>query len=82
MVCLVLIRSNEKFRNFSIFKLWYTVILTLCAGKLTPAAKVEVQQITHITPVLKPSSINFLSSLVNPVIIITLLNSEIFDNYR
>ena len=39
---------------------------TLRAGKLTPAAKVEVQHKQHNVPEVNASSINCLSSAVRP----------------
>ena len=40
--------------------------MTLLAGKLTPAAKVDVQNMTFITPYLKKSSIVYLSKTSKP----------------
>ena len=42
-------------------------IITLFAGRLTPAARVEVQKITFIRPFLKSSSTTSLSSELNPL---------------
>jgi hypothetical protein len=43
------------------------VIMTLLAGRLTPAARVEVQNITFRRPFLKSISIASLSSALNPL---------------
>jgi len=43
------------------------VIITLLAGKLTPAARVEVQKIAFITPYLNRYSTPSLSSIDSPL---------------
>lgn len=64
----ILIRPKNFYDSRALIRFRILSSLTLFAGKFTPAARVEVQQITEMVPARNASSNSRRSSLVKPKI--------------